>query len=110
MKETHGLALAFLFGCGYNWILSRSVNGERRGEYRDDGLTAFWVIGGVLATLLIASLVRVSLPRLVFYWHGEALALTNQQHAVIYLLKFFAASGLPMTVGALWRHLNQGSV
>lgn len=105
MTEFQGLTLAFVCGVGYNALLDRSVRSQRRSGRSADGFTAFWVIGGVFITLLIAAFVEVSMPRLVFYWQGVPIQLTNQQHAVIYLFKFFCASGIPMTVGALWRHL-----
>jgi hypothetical protein len=95
MSEYAGLALACGFGIVYNWAFVRW-------GYRQD-LTAFWVAAGVLATLAIAATVTVPAPRLQLYWLGQPVVLSNQQHAVLYLLKFFAASGAPMTAGSLWR-------
>lgn len=95
MSETGGLAAAALFGVGFNWAYGRW--GLRQ------NLTAFWVVFGVLATLAISATVDVSLPRLQLFWMGRPVVLSNQQHAAIYELKFFAASGTPMTLGSLWR-------
>lgn len=101
MTETTALALAFVFGCGLNWLIVRLA----RVGY-GDGFTALWVIVGVFGTLLISSLATYSLPRLHITWQGEVLMLTNQQHAAWYELKFFIASGLPMFIGSLWRYLD----
>jgi hypothetical protein len=101
MTETAALFLAFAFGVMFNWLIVR----WGKSGY-GDGFTALWVVIGVFATLVISSLAQVSLPRLQFYWHGDLVTLTNQQHAAIYELKFFIAAGLPMFVGSLWRYLD----
>lgn len=101
MTETQALILAFGFGCFFNWLIVQ----QAKAGY-GDGFTALWVVIGVFTTLLISSLVTVSLPRLQVYWNGDLVTLTNQQHAAIYELKFFVASGLPMFIGSLWRYLN----
>lgn len=95
------LALAFGFGCAFNWLIVRQTESGY-----GDGFTALWVVIGVFITLLISSIVDVSLPRLHFYWQGQPLILTNQQHAAIYELKFFIASGLPMFIGSAWRFIQ----
>lgn len=95
MSESGALALAVLFGSGFNWAYSRW--GLRQ------NLTAFWGVFGVLATLAISAMVSVSLPKLQLFWMGQPVVLSNQQHAAIYELKFFMASGTPMTLGSLWR-------
>jgi hypothetical protein len=102
MSEPQGLALAFLCGCSYNWLISRWAR-SRFG----DGMTGIWVAIGVLMTLALSSMVRVSLPRLHFVWLGEPLILSNQQHAALYELKFFLATGIPMLVGSVWRYLTR---
>ena len=95
------LALAFLWGCGFNWLIVRwSKSGY------GDGFTALWVVIGVFMTLVISSLATYSLPRLHITWGGEVVILTNQQHAAWYELKFFIASGIPMFVGSLWRYVK----
>lgn len=99
MSETQGLALAFGFGCGYNWLIGRLV---QRGQV--DGYAALWVVFGVFVTLCISALVHVSLPRLQVFWLGSPLVLSNQQHAAVYELKFFIAAGVPMLAGSLWRY------
>lgn len=101
MTETAALALAFAFGCGLNWLIVRLA----KAGY-SEGFTALWVVFGVLGTLVISSLVTYSLPRLHIMWNGEAVVLTNQQHAAWYEFKFFMASGLPMFVGSMWRYMN----
>jgi hypothetical protein len=98
MREWQGWLLALAFGIGWNLLLGwRLRHGQR-------GLLAFWVIGGVLGTLLISALVTQSLGRLVVRWNGELLSLTNQQHAALYELRFFICSGLPLAFGSLRRN------
>ena len=100
MTETQGLLLAFGFGVLYNWLI---VQVEQRGTR---GVTGLWVVGGVFCTLLISAMVHVDLPPLYLLWLGQPLVLSNQQHAAFFELKFFAASGLPMVVGSLWRAMR----
>jgi hypothetical protein len=101
VTETQGLILAFGFGCGYNWLIVRWGKSEW-----GEGFTALWVVIGVFVTLLISAMVHVSLPRLYVNWLGNPLALTNQQHAAIFELKFFIATGIPMFLGSIWRYIN----
>lgn len=102
MTEVQALALAFAFGCFYNWLIAR----WGKSGY-GDGFTALWVVGGVAATLIISTFVtRSPLPRLHIMWNGDLLILTNAQHAAWLELKFFIATGLPMFFGSLWRYIN----
>ena len=103
MSEAQALLLAFLFGIAYNWLITRWV----KSGY-GDGFTALWVVIGVFVTLLISSFVTHGhTVKLVLEWQGQALVLSNQQHAAWYELKFFIAAGIPMFVGSLWRYLDK---
>lgn len=106
MTEVQALALAFGFGCVFNWLI---VRWAKTGY--GDGFTALWVVLGVFGTLFISAFVtRSPLARLHLTWQGEVLVLSNAQHAAWYEFKFFIASGLPMFFGSLWRYLNSFSL
>jgi hypothetical protein len=70
----------FFFSLGYNWLMH--VLGERK-----DGYTALFVVGGVLVTLVGLALID---------WRCALLALT-----------LFAASGLPMVIGDMYRAMRK---
>jgi hypothetical protein len=74
-----GFAL-FCFGCFYNGLM------QRLGESKS-GYTAFFVVGGVLITLIGMALID---------WRAALLA-----------LMLFAASGLPMVIGAMARAIGE---
>ena len=75
------LAGLFIFGLGFNWLIAWS---ER--HHVLDGYTAFAVVLGTLVTL-------------------GGIALINLTAAVI-ALACFAASGLPMLAGSVYRHIE----
>lgn len=77
------LAGLFLFGVGYNWFVAWL---ERDG--RDRGYTAILVVAGVAITV-------------IGFGH---LAGTEAAIAIFYC---FSASGTPMIVGSIWRHVSQ---
>lgn len=98
MTEIWALVLAFVFGCVYNWLIARWGRSGYGG-----GLTGIWVALGVAGTLAISALVQTTTIRLHFTWQGEALVLTNAQHAALFELRFFIATGTPMLYGSLRR-------
>lgn len=71
-----------LFGVAYNWLVDR----WHRAGY-SDGLTSLLVVAGVAVTVAAA---------------GFTIGWT----AVLLLLLYFAASGLPMALGDLWRYVK----
>lgn len=76
-------AVALLaFGVAYNWLVGQL---GRRGY--DDGYTWLLVVGGVAVTVLAAGM--------TIGWTAVAL-----------LGVYFAASGLPMALGDIWRHVK----
>jgi hypothetical protein len=76
------LSAEVTFGFFYNrWVQKHQAANE--GVY-----TAFYVTGGTLATVLIASLV-IGL------------------HAALLVLAAFGASGLPMILGSMYRHTHR---
>jgi len=70
------------FGTGYNWLVSQW---SRRGY--NDGYTWLLVVLGVAVTVLAAGF-------------------TIGWLAVLLLLVYFVASGLPMAAGDIWRHVQ----
>lgn len=78
------LTLAMLLAAGgwYNWLVARLL-----AAHPDQPYTAFLVAGGVLATL-VGSAVLVGVE------------------AALLVLMCFAASGLPMIIGSMWRALE----
>lgn len=101
MTETFWLILAVAFGLGFNaWT---------KQPKRNKGFMSLWVAFGVLVALLLAALVPDSSgSRLALYWSsGEKVVLSNHAHAVIYVFKFFAATGTPMIIGSLWRNVQE---
>jgi len=70
------------FGLVFNWLVDR----WHRAGY-DDGYTWLLVVIGVAVTVIAA---------------GFTIGWT----AVITLFVFFAASGLPMALGDIWRHVK----
>jgi len=72
----------FLFGLAFNALIDR----WNRAGY-DDGYTWLLVVIGVAVTVIAA---------------GFTIGWT----AVITLFVFFAASGLPMALGDIWRHVK----
>ena len=99
-NETSGLVLAFLFGLVFDWWTHQ--------PQRDSGFIALWVVFGVSVTLLISALVPdVAGSRLALYWFdGKQIVLSNHTHAVVWVLKFFIASGIPVTLGSLLRYVQ----
>jgi hypothetical protein len=75
------IAGLFLFGLTYNAFVAWL---ERQGH--DRGYTAFLVVGGTLVTL------------------GGLWAVTDLDTAILAII-CFAASGLPMILGSVWRHM-----
>lgn len=71
-----------LFGFGYNWLVGWM---ERNGYL---GYTAFLVVGGSAVTI------------------GGAVLLIGLDSGLMVFL-CFAASGLPMTLGSMWRHARR---
>lgn len=100
MNEPVALSIALLFGVAYDQLL---VWLARRWP-QTEGLKAFWVVIGVLVTLGISAGVTQQTYRLALYWRDEQLLLSNAQHAAFFELRFFAAAGLPMVFGGLWRY------
>ncbi len=97
-----GWLTTFVFGVAFNWHIGRL--GARRAA---QGLNSIFVVSGVGITLLIAASVPDNTNhKLLFTWQSTPVVLSNHAHAVIYLLPFFAAAGLPMVLGSLWRHLR----
>lgn len=77
------LVAALAFGVAYNQITAwLDATG------RADGYTSLLVVGGVLGTLVLASFVIGLQPAL-------------------WVLLFFALSGLPMMLGDIWRHTDE---
>ncbi|MCL4867827.1 MAG: hypothetical protein KJ063_02565 [Anaerolineae bacterium] len=74
------LVVAFVFGIAYNGFVAWL---EKSG--RDDGYTAFLVVGGVLTTLALA------------------IPLIGLQPVLVVLL-LFGCTGLPMIIGSVYRH------
>jgi len=72
----------FAFGVAYNWLV---IQLNRRGY--DDGYTWLLVVVGVGVTVLAAGF-------------------TIGWLAVLVLLVYFAASGLPMALGNIYRHVK----
>ena len=70
------------FGIGYNWLV---LELGRRGY--DDGYTWLLVVGGVAVTAVAAGF-------------------TIGWGAVLLLGLYFAASGLPMALGDIYRHVR----
>lgn len=70
------------FGIGYNWLVLQL---GRHGY--DDGYTWLLVVVGVAATVIVAGF--------TIGWHTVAL-----------LGLYFAASGLPMALGDIYRHVR----
>lgn len=99
--ETLGLLTALLFGVAFNWHID-TLN-RKNGDL---GMTGIFVVAGVGITLLIAALVPDNSAPLVMFWNGAPLVLGHNVAAVFYVLPFFAASGLPMVAGSLWRYLR----
>ena len=99
-SESVGWLVAFIFGIAFNWhlgVLGRQTSSK--------GLNGIFVVAGVGITLLIAACVPDgSAHKWLFVWQDTSIQLSNHQHAVVYLLPFFACSGLPMLLGSLWRH------
>lgn len=77
------LAALAVFGVGYNTLVGRM---EQSGH--DRGYTAFLVVGGCMATI------------------GGSAMLIGVDAALLELL-CFAASGLPMTLGSMFRHAQR---
>jgi hypothetical protein len=100
LNEYTALMLALGFGVMYNWAFARWASDSRD--------TVWWVVGGVAATLIIASAVTTPSQRLHLQLNGARLALTNAQHAAFHVFKFFVATGLPMGIGALYRGVQRG--
>lgn len=99
MSEWQALILALALGIGYNALIANA----QRTQPADHGLTALWVVIGVAGVLLVSCTVKHSTDWLALYWQGKAIRLSNAQHAAWYEFKFFAAAGLPMVLGSLWR-------
>lgn len=74
------LVITFIFGLAYNGFVAWL---ERTG--RDEGYTAFLVVGGVLATIALAT------------------PLIGVQSVLVVLL-LFICTGSPMIVGSVYRH------
>jgi len=100
MNEWQALLLAIAFGVGFNAWVDR----HNRPEH-----TVFHVIIGVAVTLSISALVEHQTVRLALHdpFSNQLIFLTNAQHAALFELRFFAASGLPMIIGALARHYKR---
>ena len=99
--ETLGLLAALLFGVAFNWHID---NFNRKNG--DLGMAGIFVVAGVSITLLIAALVPDNPAPLIMAWNGTPFVLGHNVAAVLYVLPFFAASGLPMVAGSLWRYLR----
>jgi hypothetical protein len=100
VSEPVALLLAFGFGLAYNALLTRRMAADG-GRPRP---MALWVVGGVLATLALSALVEHQTIRLVLHWQGRPIQLTNAQHAALFELRFFVATGAPLAAGSLWRY------
>lgn len=73
------LALLFVVGIGYNWLMGKLQNRA--------GYTAFYVAGGVLITLGGVAIV---------FWQAALLTLAA-----------FVASGTPMIIGSMYRYMRE---
>ncbi len=77
------LSILALFGSGYNVLVGWLENNGH-----DRGYTAFLVVGGCLATIL-----------------GATFLIGTESALIVFLC--FAASGLPMTAGSMYRHAQR---
>lgn len=101
--ERLGWLAAFAFAVLYNQV----INAIER-EWPKNDLSLITVPIGVAGVLAIALVIPDGSPSFLYaYWQGTAIKLTNHEHAVLYLLPFFVAAGIPMVAGALWRHLGR---
>ncbi len=100
MSETTGLLLALLFGIAYNKLYAH-YGGETAWGTAKVAPTGLWVVCGVSAVLLIAALVDDTDVQLIW---PTMTSLSRHTYASIHLFKFFAAAGLPMVAGSVWRN------
>lgn len=100
MNETTGLLLALLFGIAYNKLYAH-YGGVTTWGTAKIAPTGLWVTCGVLVVLVIAALVDDASAQLT--WPAMA-TLNRHAYASIHLFKFFAAAGLPMVIGSVWRN------
>lgn len=100
MSTVHACVALFVLCIGYNWLIGRVI--QRTPHH---GLTALWVVGGVLLVLGMGALINDAKPQ-YFYWSGAAIPLSNGQLAAWLFLKLFACAGVPMVLGSLWRYLH----
>lgn len=84
MHVTETLVGLFVVSVGFNWLVDYS---ERRGW--EEGYVSFLVVIGVAYTVTGAAI-------------GGLISWQDYQ----YLILAFVASGLPMIVGSVWRHVK----
>lgn len=100
MTTLQACLLLFCVCVGYNWLISRVIN-----KNPQHGLTSLWVVAGVLGVLLVGALVN-DLDTQYLYWPDTVFPLSHSQLAAWLFLRLFAAAGLPMVAGSLWRYLR----
>lgn len=93
--------LGLLFGLGFNWYVTREERAGRR------GFVALWVVVGVSVTLLLSvpTVSRVIDQQSACVAGKRMLGASVISWLIIReILIEFAATGLPMTAGSLWRY------
>lgn len=86
---TFALIGLFAFGLAYDGLVGWL---ERQGHHR--GIVSLLVVAGVLVTLGVV-------------WAALTGRTMQADHVMAYILAGFAASGLPMIVGSLWRNAKE---
>lgn len=97
MTDDQALGVAFIFGFVYNlfidWLHTKFGG--------DGGFVSLEVVAGVLGVLVIGALIEKP-SRYQF----QGIVLSNAQSAAWLFLRLFAAAGVSMVIGSLWRYLE----
>lgn len=100
MSELRAGLLLFAACFAYNLLLSRCVKRDAQ-----HGMTALWVVGGVLLVLIVAATIPdTQVARQAICFNGTEIILSNAQHAAWLMFKLFCFAGFPMVLGSFYRH------